>query len=323
MRRKPVIIDCDTGTDDAIALIAALGNECLDIKAVTAVCGNVNLCYTSANTLNLLRMLGFATPVAKGAEEPLIRDLSQIRASEGADLDKLPTHGETGMGNVTLKRSNKAFHPQNAVETIYAQALACNGELEIIGIGPQTNIALAIKTYPELKNGLIKHITFMGGAVNGGNFTAVAEYNIFFDPEAAKIVLNSGINMTMIGLDVTLKALVPDDVCRIIREIGSPAALVTADILDFMRMRRDRFGGEDTVMHDALAVAAICKPEILKMYPYYVDVECAGTYTYGHTYVQHKQRLSNRPTNCNVAMDINKELFVNWLIESIRDCHPI
>jgi inosine-uridine nucleoside N-ribohydrolase len=320
MKKRPVIIDCDTGTDDAIAIIAALGCEQIDVLAITTVCGNVDLQYTSRNTLSLVRTLGFGIPVAKGAASPILRDLKAIRLSERTDNTTIPTHGDTGLGNVSLPPIESNFYRKNAVETIYEKAKECNGELEIIATAPMTNLALALMSYPELKDGLIKHIFFMGGAIAGGNSTAVAEFNIFFDPEAAKIVLNSGIDMTMVGLDVTLKAVVPDHYCNIVREIATPASAIAADILDFMRMRRDRFGGEDAIMHDALAVAAACKPEILTTGWYFVDIECAGTYTYGHTYVQKNKRLSDFPANCHVSLDVDVDLFLGWLVDSISQC---
>ena len=263
MKKHSVIIDCDTGTDDAVAIIAALGSEELDIRAITTVCGNVDLAYTAANTLNLVRMLGFDTPVE--------------------------------------------------------QAVQCKGELEIIALGPQTNLALALNVYPELKR-MIKCIYFMGGAVEGGNSSAVAEFNIFFDPEAAKIVFGSGIPLVMVGLDVTLRAVLSDSDCNGIRGIGTTASDIAADLLDFMRMRRDVYKGEDVVMHDALAVMAICRPEYLRTHDYYVDVECAGTYTYGHTYVQKSTRFSNNMPNCRVALDVDSGAFAAWMKNCIRQC---
>jgi inosine-uridine nucleoside N-ribohydrolase len=320
MTKRPVIIDCDTGTDDAIAIIAALGCDELDVRAFTTVCGNADIGHTSANTLNLVHALGLDIPVARGAEGPLLRSLREFREAEERTLGRMPTHGRTGLGDVTLPQSGGRLYGKNAVETIYEQAVACGGELEIIALAPQTNLALALTAYPELKNGLIKRIYFMGGAVRGGNSTAVAEFNIFFDPEAAKIVLNSGIPLTMTGLDVTLKAKVPDETCEAIRSIGSPASKIVSDILDFMKMRRDRYHGEDTIMHDALAVAAACVPQALTTQAFYVDVECAGVYTYGHTYVQRTPRLSDCPPNCDVALEVDVPLFLQWRTDRVRSC---
>ena len=255
MKKHSVIIDCDTGTDDAVAIIAALGSEELDIRAITTVCGNVDLAYTAANTLNLVRMLGFDTPVARGAERPLLRDITQLRASDKEAPGGFGTHGQTGMGNVRLLESSDSFYEKNAVETIYEQAVQCKGELEIIALGPQTNLALALNVYPELKR-MIKCIYFMGGAVEGGNSSAVAEFNIFFDPEAAKIVFGSGIPLVMVGLDVTRKIVLTPDIleymCCVNPQMGERIRNITRFYFDFHWKQEGIIG---CVINDPLAVA--------------------------------------------------------------------
>lgn len=167
MKKLPIIIDCDTGTDDAIAIIAALYAPQFDLRAITTVAGNVELKYTSQNTLNLVRCLGFDTKVAVGAPQPIKSDIIH----SGDD-----THGDTGMGTVVLPKTDASFYEKTAVETIIEEARALKGELMLIPIGPMTNVALAIMAYPELKT-LIKRIVFMGGAMRGGNMTSVAEFN--------------------------------------------------------------------------------------------------------------------------------------------------
>lgn len=317
MEKRPFIIDCDTGTDDAIALVAALNTPFMDIRAITTVSGNVDLCYTAPNTLNLVRMLGYDVPVAKGSPTPIHRVLKDVRQKVSEEQGQLATHGQTGMGDVVLPDCGEPFYSKNAVETIYEQALLCDGQLEIIAVGPLTNIAHAIMTYPQLKQGLIKHITFMGGAAKGGNTTAVAEFNILCDPEAAHLVLQSGIACTMVGLDVTERANVPDADCEQIRKIDTPDAQIVADILDFMRGRRDEFEGEDTLMHDALAVAAAILPGVVDTHKYFVDVECIGKYTFGHTFVAFDNRLGDFTPNCNVALDVHMDIFIDWLKKAV------
>jgi pyrimidine-specific ribonucleoside hydrolase len=302
MAGKPVIIDCDTGTDDAIALIAALYSPELDVRAITTVVGNVELKYTSRNTLNLVHYLGFDTPVAVGAPKPLVR--KEIIYSGNK------THGDTGLGTVTLPETDAPFYEKNAVETIHEQALALGGELELIPIGPLTNIAHAVSIYPDLK-GLIKQIVFMGGAKIGGNVTTTAEFNIWADPEAAKVVFASGIPLTMVGLDVTLKAALNRQDTDEIRAMGSKAAVFTADILEFMLSRLNK-GGEDLLMHDALAVGVCIDPSLVEMTKYYVDCECSGKYTSGHTMVAATRMFREEP-NCNVCEMLDLPRFKTWL----------
>jgi inosine-uridine nucleoside N-ribohydrolase len=302
MQPKPVIIDCDTGTDDAIAIIAALYSPELDVRAFTTVAGNVDLEFTSRNTLNLVRELGFETPVAVGAERPIIRE-TIIHSGDH-------THGDEGMGWLTLKKTDAPFDSRNAVETIYAEAVACGGALELIPIGPLTNIAQAIMVYPQLKQ-LIKQITFMGGAMWGGNLTTTAEFNIWADPEAARVVLAAGIPLTMVGLDVTLKAALNREDTDEIRAMGTRASEITADILEFMLERVSK-GGEDLLMHDALAVGVAINPALVTMNKYFVDCEIHGEYTCGHTFVANRKLFRKEP-NCWVCEEIDLPAFKDWL----------
>lgn len=309
MAKRPLIIDCDTGTDDAIALVAAFYSPEVDLRALTCVSGNVDLPYTSRNTLDLVHYLGLDIPVAKGAMTPILRDLYKIR--------KIETHGQSGLGDVVLPTTDAPFCEKPAVEVIYEEAVRCGGELEIVAVGPLTNIAHAVMVHPDLP-GLIKKLTFMGGAVEGGNTSTVAEFNIFCDPEAARIVLHSGIkDITMVGLDVTLKASLSEQDRDEIRAIGTPAGEFTAQILDFMFSRLEG-GGEDALMHDALALASHIHDGIVRTEKFYVDAECEGTYTFGHTMVAQGWRWRKEP-NCNVALEVDLPEFKKWLIGAIRN----
>lgn len=305
MSKKPVIIDCDTGTDDAIAIVAALYSPELDVRAFTTVNGNVPLQYTSRNTLNLVRHLGFDTKVAVGAPQPILRELRNSSTM---------THGGTGLGTVVIPETTEPFYEKNAVETIYEEALACKGELELIPVGPMTNIALALMVHPDLKT-LIKKITFMGGAMWGGNSSTTAEFNIWADPEAAKIVFASGIPMTMVGLDVTLKAALNAEDTAAIRKMGTKASEVTANLLDFMLKRLSK-GGEDLLMHDALAVAVCIDPTLVGGNTYFVDCEVYGQYTNGHTFTDYRNRLG-KEHNCFVSETLDLPRFKKWIIGAI------
>ncbi len=306
MNKRPVIIDCDTGTDDAIALIAALYSPELDVRAFTTVVGNVALKCTSRNTLNLARHLGFDTRVAVGAPKPVLRDEIIYSGNK--------THGDTGLGSLVLPETDQPFYEKTAVETIYEEAAACGGELELIPIGPLTNIALAVMAHPDLKN-MIKQIVFMGGAKYGGNITTTSEFNIWADPEAARIVFASGIPLTMVGLDVTVKAALNAADSAEIRAMGSKDAVIVADILDFMLMRLGK-GGEDALMHDALTVGVCINPALVSMTKYYVDCECSGKYTSGHTMVAATKLFHSEP-NCFVAEELDLPAFKAWIKAAI------
>ena len=308
MSRIPVIIDCDTGTDDAIAIIEALYAPELDVRAFTTVAGNVALKYTCQNTLDIVRYLGFDTKVAVGAAGPIFGDITH------ADQ----THGHTGMGSVVLPKSDAPFYEKNAVETIIEEARRAAGELVLIPVGPMTNIAYALKVYPELVT-LIKEIVFMGGAMIGGNMSTTAEFNAWADPEALSIVLNSGIKSRMIGLDVTEKAALNQQDADFFRSLGTKAGTVTADLLQFMFTRFNK-GGEDALMHDGLAVAVTSLPEIVKTKRFYVDCECSGKYTRGHTYVATNDlfyKEGEKQALCDVAVELDLPLFKDYIKQTI------
>ena len=307
MRR--FVFDCDTGTDDAIALLAAFGSPEIEILGITSVNGNVIEDHVANNNLNLCEYLGFDVPVTRGASMPLFSGYHN-------SLDM--THGTTGLGSVVIPQAKtKQFDGRLASRFLFDKAVECEGELELFVTGPMTNIALTVIQYPEFSD-LIKHIYFMGGAVWGGNVTTTAEFNIWADPEAAHIVFDSGIPMTMVGLDVTLKAIMErEDVARL-RNCHTRAADFAADLLDFM-FERFRKGGENVIMHDALAVAAALYPECMNYTDYYVDVETTGTYTRGHTAADFRGRLGRTP-NMACAMEIDVPKFRNWLVERISAC---
>jgi inosine-uridine nucleoside N-ribohydrolase len=311
MKKTPILIDCDTGTDDAVAIIAALYVPEFDVRAITTVAGNVALEYTSQNTLDLVRYLGFNTKVAVGAPKPIF---SGIVHSES------DTHGDTGMGTIVLPKTESGFHEKNAVETILEEARALPGELVLVPIGPMTNIAHAIMAYPEL-NKLIKEIVFMGGAMIGGNMTTTAEFNAWADPEALSIVLNSGIKCKMIGLDVTTKAVLNADDTDYFRRLGTKAGQLVADLLDYM-LERVKRGGEDVVMHDGLAVAVAAVPDIVTTRKYYVDCECMGKYTRGHTFVATNELIikkDERPALCDVALELDLPRFKQFIKDALAN----
>lgn len=312
MSKRAFIIDCDTGTDDAIAILAALYCQDIEVAAITSVNGNVPHKSTSANNLNLIEYLGRDDVlVAKGAVTPLY---------PRGDYYGL-VHGATGFGNVVIPEAKvKLFAEDNAVELICKEAEKQSGKLELLVIGPMTNIAIAFSLYPEIKS-KIKHIWIMGGAVKGGNKTPSAEFNIWVDPMAAKLVIDSGVPMTLVGLDVTEKAILNAEDAKYIRGIGSKAAALAADLLDFM-FERCQEGGEDAMMHDALALAAAVCPECLTCKDYFVDVEWSGAYTAGHTMVDVEKKMDRTP-NMSVAMELDLAKFKEWIIGCLENSREV
>ena len=303
MKRIPIVIDCDTGTDDAVCITAALlHSELLDIRAVTCVCGNVGVDKSSRNTLAVLDFLGSSIPVAVGAYKPLRRELT-----------KAISHGNTGLGDVVLPESRRRFLKKPAWDVLYDEAVAAKGALEILAVGPLTNLALAITKYPDFA-GLIKRITIMGGALTGGNITMTGEFNIYNDPDAARIVFQSKVELVMVGLDVTLKPRLPAHVLRSLQLVEGPYANLCYRILDFMVRRKDEIGGDDPNLHDVIALVAIVAPSLLVMRNVYVDIETEGELTLGMT-VADLHSVTNNAPNVYAAVDIDIDGFWHWFIE--------
>ena len=306
MKKIPIVLDVDTGTDDAIAIICSLLCDKLDVRAFTTVAGNVSVDYTSKNTLDLIDFLGSDIKVAVGADKPLCRPLHIAKS-----------HGSSGLGDVVLPEATRGFYNKNAVDTIYEEALSAEGELHLVALGPLTNVASALMKYPDLKD-KIKHITIMGGALAGGNMTMTAEFNTYVDPEAAKIVFESGIPLTMVGLDVTLKTVIPLNVFELIKSFENKYAQMATRIFDFILRRSSQYGFDVAHIHDALALASVVEPNLIETKKYYMTVETKGEFTTGMT-VADFNRVAEREPNVDAAASVDLRGFWDWVIRTLND----
>jgi len=304
----PVIIDCDPGHDDAIALVLALASPELDVKAITSSAGNQTPDKTLNNVLRMLTLLRRSDiPVAGGAARPLMRAL--IIADN--------VHGESGLDGPTLPEPGFAAQPCTAVE-LMAKTLRESAEpVTLVATGPQTNVALLLNSHPELHK-KIARIVIMGGAMAPGNWTPAAEFNIYVDPEAAEIVFQSGIPVVMAGLDVTHKAQIhADDISRF-RAIGNPVATIVAELLDFFMEyhKQEKWGFVGAPLHDPCTIAWLLKPQIFTTVDRWVGVETRGQYTQGMTVVDYYFLTGNTP-NATVMMDVDRGAFVDLLAERL------
>ncbi len=294
MSKIPVIIDTDPGIDDFLAIMLAKSSAKLDIRAITAVCGNQTLEKTSKNALDIANLLDINVAVAKGAQTPLDRELYTA-----GDV-----HGENGIGNIYLEASSKEFDNRYAWDLIYDEAKKENGNLEIIAIGPLTNIAIAVLKYPELVN-MVKRLTIMGGSASSGNRTEHAEFNIWADPLAADIVFKSGFNMVMVGLDVTRKTLLSEENIEEIKAIKSEHIDIIGSLLDEMFKRYKKLGNPGVVIHDALAVAYVIDESCLELKNCQVSIESRDEIRIGKTIVD----LEGKDKNVAVAFEVDFNLF--------------
>jgi pyrimidine-specific ribonucleoside hydrolase len=302
-----VIIDCDPGHDDALAITLALARPELEVLGITTVGGNAPLAATTLNALRVLALLGRAdVPVAAGASQPLVRLLET--APE--------VHGVSGLDGADLPDPVSSPRPEGALEFLRATLAAAPAPVTLIPTGPLTNIALLLRTYPEIAS-KIAHVSLMGGSMRAGNWTPAAEFNIWVDPEAARIVFRSGLPITMCGLDVTHKALFGLPEIARMEALGTHTARVFADLLRFFtRFHLERYGTADTPIHDAVAVAHVALPGLVTTHRYHVDVETAGDITRGRTVVDDRGQPGGTP-NVDVALDIDRSRFADLLIEAV------
>ena len=269
-----VIIDTDPGVDDALALLLAMRSPELKIEAITPVAGNVPLELTLPNALRMVEIAGRTDiPVAAGARAPLMRRL----------VTATYAHGENGLGGAVFPEPKTKPVATPAAEIIHQIVRKYPGEVTLITIGPLTNIATALNADPDLA-GMVRALVMMGGSLSGGNITPAAEFNVYVDPEAARIVFQSGIPVTMVGLDVTRRTSLTDEHVRTLEAAQNPVSQAAAKIgRNAINHTRERGYLVGPNMHDSLAVAGFLDPAILKLQDYYVDVETVGELTAGET----------------------------------------
>jgi len=270
---------------------------------VTTVGGNQTPDKTINNALKVLSYAGVGVEVAAGASQPLMRDL--ITAPE--------VHGESGLEGPVLPPATLKKSERNAITAMANVISKSEKKVTIISTGPLTNTATLLLSHPEAAD-KIERISLMGGSCIGGNWTPAAEFNILVDPEAAGIVFNSGIPITMCGLDVTHKAQIYKNEIEIIRNIDNKVAKMVAELLDYFELFHKKFGFEGSPMHDPCAVAYIINPNLFITKAYHVDIETQGEFTTGAT-VADMRYASNKEKNVDVALDIDREAFIQLLIE--------
>ncbi len=308
MSPTPILLDCDPGHDDAIALLLALASPELELLGVTTVSGNQTLEKTTANALRVLEFAGRGEiPVAAGAERPLVRD--QYVAAY--------VHGETGMDGPDLPPPSGTPDERHAVDFLAETILAAVDPITLVPTGPLTNVALVLARYPEAA-ARVKRIVLMGGAIAEGNVTPAAEFNIWADPEAAHRVFTSGLDVTMVGLDVTHKALVTSAHQQRLRNGGRVARMVSELLGFYDQFHREVYGFDGSPIHDAVAVAYVARPELLETVERGVVVDCGGELSRGRTYVDLWRRAGWEP-NAQVAIGIDADGFVELLLARLEE----
>jgi inosine-uridine nucleoside N-ribohydrolase len=302
--RRPIILDCDPGHDDAIALLLALASPEVELLGVTTVHGNQTLAKTTANALRVLDLAGRDDiVVAAGADRPLVRDLTV--ASH--------VHGESGLDGPALPPPRRGPSDEGAVDFMARAIAASATPVTLVPTGPLTNIARLLE---RTGGANVERVVLMGGAIAEGNMTPAAEFNIWADPEAAQAVFHAGVPTTMIGLDVTHRALTTPALQRQLRAGGTIGTFV-AGLVDFFAVyHRETYGWDGAPIHDAVAVAHVIRPGIVTTLARNVEVELESELCRGRTVVDRWNR-TERPVNAHVGVDLDTAAFFALLVERI------
>jgi purine nucleosidase len=291
-----IILDCDPGIDDALAIAFAHGHPGIELVGITTVAGNVGLAKTTANALAVSEFVGAAgTPVTAGCAGPLLRPA----------LDARQVHGDSGLGGAVLPPAAASPAPGHAIDYIVDTVRAAPGEITLVATGPLTNIALAVKREPRLAD-WVRGFVIMGGSAGRGNVTPAAEYNIWADPEAAAAVFRAGWIVTMLGLDVTMRTGATEAVLRRMRGLG---LLGTGLLLPALEQYRSVSEPGGPSVHDVCAVAWVAEPDLFGLVPARVQVEVAGQFTAGMTVTDFDFPGEVGSANALVAMRIDVDRF--------------
>jgi inosine-uridine nucleoside N-ribohydrolase len=306
MAAIPIILDCDPGHDDAIAILLALASPEVDLVGVTTVSGNQTLDKTTANALRVLEFAGRGDiPVYAGADRPFLRE-RDVAAH---------VHGESGLDGPDLPPPSGEVQERHAVDFISDELAAREGKLTLVPTGPLTNIALLLALHPEARP---ERIVLMGGAIGEGNRTPAAEFNIWADPESAQRVFAARLDTTMVGLDVTHRALIKDEHTERLRSTGRIGSMV-AELMDFYaRFHRQHYLDlAGSPMHDPVCVAHLIRPGLMRTQAAFIEVDCTGGPSRGRTNVDWRGREHCGPPNATVGLDIDGDAFAELVVERV------
>lgn len=299
--KEALILDMDPGIDDAVALSIALTHSEFDLKLLTGVAGNVSVEKTTANLLKLEEFFGRTDiPVAMGAKAPLKREFK----------DASYIHGESGMPGYDFPALTHQPIAKDAIEAMVEVLDNAEQAMTIVATGAYTNIALLLQQHPEVKP-KIKRLILMGGSLSGGNVSSVAEFNVFTDPDAADIVFQSGLDITMIGLDVTLKALLSNQSIKDIAKMGEVGAMISGVMTAYNDAE-----GDGKPMHDVNTILYLLHPEFFTVEDHMIYIITEGP-AIGGTISDFQDRWSNGQKNSHVAVDIDAKAFEDWFLTEI------
>ncbi len=304
----PILIDCDPGHDDMVAIMVAVASPQVKLLGITTVAGNQIGEKTALNACKVATLVGRTDiPIARGCDAPMVRPLRTA-----PDI-----HGESGLDGAEIPDPEVKLQREHAVDFLERTLREAEQPVTLVPTGPLTNIGMLLRKAPDVAS-KIQRIVLMGGGIYDSNVTPAAEFNILVDPEAADIVFTSGVPITMVGLDVTNRAMLGSEDFDALERMGGRVSSIVAPLLRFFAGTYEAvFGFYGAPLHDALAVAAAFEPDIVTTKHWYVAVETAGRYTTGQTLADIYGVTGNNP-NADVAMDLNLKRFKELVFETIR-----
>lgn len=307
MDKIKIILDCDPGHDDAVAIMLAAKSPKIDLLGITVVAGNQTLENTERNARNIVQCLGIDVPVYAGCDRPMIRE--KMTAGD--------IHGSTGLDGPVFEPLTKELEKEHAVSFIIRTLMESDGDITMVTTGPMTNLGMAIRMEPKIVD-KIKQIVLMGGAYTNGNVTPAAEFNIIADGDAAYVCFTSGRPITMMGLDVTRQVLCYPSIVERMGKIGNKASKLFVDLMGhFCKSQKEVFGWEGGPLHDPVTIAYLIDPSVVEVKPMNVQIDIRSTQSYGRTNCDYfgYQQL---PPTANVAIGIDAEKFWDIVEEGLR-----
>ena len=307
--KQKIIMDCDPGHDDAMAILLAGAQDSLDILGLTTVAGNSPVENTTRNALIITQIAGLDIPVYKGMDRPMVRE----PYFAGGEV----VHGKSGLEGPELPPLEREMEKEHAVDFIIETIKANKWEITLVPTGPLTNIGMAFRKAPEIIP-WIKSISLMGGAINEGNVTPSAEFNIFFDPEAADIVFSSGIPIFIAPLELTHQAIIGPNELDKIRALDSNISKFVVDLLEFYsRFHKRRYHMEGAPLHDPCAVLHLIRPDLIQVRKLSVQIETKGELTAGRT-VCDLWGVTDKDPNIDVGVKLDHGGFIDELVGALK-----
>ena len=307
MQKEKIILDCDPGHDDAVAIMLAAINPKIELLGITVVAGNQKLEKTVNNALKVCNHLNLDVPVYSGMSRPMIRE--QLIADD--------IHGETGLDGPKFEELKIKAEDKHAVNFIIDTLMNSDEKITLVPTGPLTNIGMAIRFEPRIIE-KINRIVLMGGSYQLGNMTPAAEFNILADPDAAHIVFSSGVKVVMMGLDLTRQASATKEVVEKIKSLNNKASKLFVDLMEFFAAsQKNVFGWSAPPVHDPTTIAYIIDPECIEVKPMFCEIELWSEKSYGRTICDYFGILKKEP-NVDVAVKLDFDRFWNLIYENLK-----